>query len=211
MKLTKYEHACFTVEHDGDILVVDPGGFTTDFIAPPDHVVGIVVTHEHQDHFDHDQIAAIIDKNPNAIIVGHHDIISQIEVFETHAAVHGDTVTIGRFSLEFYGGTHALIHQDIPLIANLGVMINELLYYPGDSFTVPEKPVDTLALPISAPWLKVSEVIDYVTAVNPRLAFPTHDAVLSDTGKSLHDRMISSFAEKVGTVYTRINGEPIDI
>ena len=26
MKLTKYEHACFTVEKDGKLLVVDPGG-----------------------------------------------------------------------------------------------------------------------------------------------------------------------------------------
>ena len=52
MKLTKYEHACFSVEHDGMTLVVDPGNFTTDFIAP-EGVIAVVITHEHSDHFDH--------------------------------------------------------------------------------------------------------------------------------------------------------------
>ena len=27
MKLTKYRHACFTVEKDSKLLIVDPGGF----------------------------------------------------------------------------------------------------------------------------------------------------------------------------------------
>lgn len=211
MKLTKYEHACFTVEHNRQIIVVDPGGFTTDFIAPPEGVVGIVITHEHQDHFDHDQLAAIVDKNPDAVIIGHQNIVSQIEVFQTQAIGASESIMVGDFSLEFFGGEHALIHPDIPVIANLGVMINELLYYPGDSFVIPDKSVDTLALPISAPWLKISEVMDYITSVNPRLAFPTHDAILSDTGKSLHDRMLLSVAEKFGTSYKRINGESIEI
>jgi L-ascorbate metabolism protein UlaG (beta-lactamase superfamily) len=55
MKLTKYEHACFTVEKDDQVLVVDPGSFSSDFIAPAG-VVAIVVTHEHGDNFDPEQI-----------------------------------------------------------------------------------------------------------------------------------------------------------
>lgn len=210
MKLTKYEHACFTVERDGDVLVVDPGGFTTDFIAPA-NVVAVIITHGHQDHFDHDQIAAIIDKNPEAIVIGHQDVVSHIEVFETKAVVPGDTVSVGAFSLEFFGGEHAVIHPSIPPIANVGVLINELLYYPGDSFTIPTKPVDTLALPVGAPWLKISEVIDFLTAVSPRFAFPTHDAVLSDVGKSLPDRMLPPVADKINATYQRINGGSIEI
>lgn len=210
MKLTKYEHACFTVEHDHQLLVVDPGGFTTDFIAP-EHIVGIVVTHEHQDHLDHDQLAAIIDKNPDAIIIGHETVVAGIEVFQTQAVAPGDTIEIGAFSLEFFGGEHAVIHTSIPPIANLGVLINELLYYPGDAFTLPNKPIDTLALPVSAPWLKISEVMEFLLAIRPRLAFPTHDAILSEVGKSLPDRMLPPIAEQVGATYQRINGESIEI
>lgn len=209
MKLTKYEHSCFTVEKDGNVLVVDPGRFTTDFIAP-ENVVGIIITHEHGDHFDHEQIEAIIDKNPDAVIIGHDSITSKIEAFETHTVRAGDTFTIGEFSLEFFGGEHALIHESIPAVANLGVMINELLYHPGDSFTLPNKPVDTLALPVSAPWMKISEAMDFLVKVNPRLAFPAHDAILSDIGKGIPDRLLSEIASKSGTEYKRLEA-PIEI
>ena len=209
MKLTKYEHACFTVEKDGQVLVVDPGGFTSDFIAP-EHVVGIVITHEHADHFDQEQITAIIDKNPDAIIVGHGDVLKQIEVFTTKTVDAGETFELGPFKLEFFGGEHAVIHPSMPPVANLGVMINDLLYYPGDSFTLPGKPVDVLALPVAAPWLKISEAMDFLTAVKPRLAFPTHDAILSKVGRSLPDRMLPGFAESYGGTYQRIE-KSIDI
>lgn len=209
MKLTKYQHACFTVEDDGKILIVDPGNFTSDFIAP-ENVVAVVVTHEHPDHFDHEQLAAIIDKNPDAVIVGHEAVVSQIEVFETKAIRAGDTLTIGPFSLEFFGGEHALIYKTMPVVANLGVMVNDLLYYPGDSFTTPGKPVDTLAVPASAPWMKMSEAMDFLADIKPRFAFPTHDAILSDIGKSLSDRLLGNTATTQSTEYKRLES-PVEI
>lgn len=207
MKLTKYEHACFSVEHDGMTLIVDPGNFTTDFIAP-EGVVAVVITHEHSDHFDHEQLTAIIDKNPDAIIISHPTITAQIEAFESRAVLPGDHVSIGPFELSFYGGEHAIIHADIPAVANIGVLINDLLYYPGDSLVRPDVPVDTLALPIGAPWLKLSEAIDFVRDVSPRFVFPTHDAVLSDIGKSLPDRLVPALTPN--TLYERIE-RTIDI
>ena len=209
MKITKYEHSCFTAEKDGQILVVDPGGFTTDFITP-ENVIGIVITHEHGDHFDHEQIEAIIDKNPDAVIIAHESITSKIEVFETRSVSAGETITIGPFNLEFFGGHHALIHESMPGIANLGVMINELLYYPGDSFTLPQKSVDALAIPASAPWMKMSEAMDFLAAVKPRFAFPTHDAILSDVGKGLSDRLLGNIASENGIEYKRLE-TPVEI
>jgi L-ascorbate metabolism protein UlaG (beta-lactamase superfamily) len=209
MKLTKYEHACFTVEKDDKILVVDPGGFTSDFISP-ENVIAVVITHAHGDHFDHDQLSAIIDKNPDAIIIADPDITSKIEVFQTQSVNAGDSVSVGPFDLEFFGGEHAVIIPSIPIVPNLGVLINELIYYPGDSFAVPGKPVDVLALPIGAPWLKISEVIDFLQKIKPRLAFPTHDAVLSDIGKSLPDMLIPGVTEKVGIEYKRLK-DPIEV
>ncbi len=209
MRLTKYEHACFTLEKDGQVLVVDPGNFSSDFITPGGVTV-VVITHAHADHFDHDQLAAIVDKNPDAVIVAHQTVTDQIEVFQTKAAAAGETVTVGEFSLEFFGGQHALIHSSIPRATNLGVMINGLVYYPGDSFTLPGKPVDTLALPAEAPWMKIGEAMDFLTAITPRLAFPTHDAILSDRGKSLADRILGVSATSVGATYQRLDG-PVEI
>lgn len=209
MKITKYLHACFTVEVDSQLLVVDPGKFSTDFIAPS-NVAAIVITHEHPDHFDHDYIAQIIDKNPDAVIIAHPSVTTQIEVFSVNPATPGETMAIGPFNLEFFGGAHAVIHPDIPPIANIAVMVNDLLYYPGDSFVLPEKPVDTLALPASAPWMKLSEAADFMVDIHPRLAFPTHDAILSDAGKSIHDSLLQTFASKNDIQYQRLT-DPIDV
>ncbi|HEX6416059.1 MAG TPA: MBL fold metallo-hydrolase [Candidatus Saccharimonadales bacterium] len=203
MKLTKYQHACFTVEVEEQILVVDPGVFSTDFIAPS-NVAAVIITHEHPDHFDHDFIAQIMDKNPEAVIVAHPSVTSQIEVFNVKPALPGETLAVGPFNMEFFGGSHAVIHPEIPVIANLAVMVNDLLYYPGDSFVLPEKSVDTLALPASAPWMKVSEAADFMVAVGPRLAFPTHDAILSDAGKSINDALLQTFASQNDILYERL-------
>lgn len=203
MKLTKYEHACFTVEDDGKVLVVDPGGLSADFI-PPENIVAIVVTHEHFDHFDTEQLAGIIDKNPDAVIIGPEAVTSQIETFQTRPVNAGDKVEIGSFRLAFHGGKHALIHQSKPIVANLGVMINDLLYYPGDSFTLPGVPVDTLALPAGGPWMKEGEAMDFLATIKPRLAFPTHDALLSDAGKSVSDDWLSGYAAENGIEYRRL-------
>lgn len=209
MKLTKYDHACFTVEKDHQMLVVDPGNFSTDYL-PSNNVVGIVITHEHADHYDTEQIAAIVDKNPEAVIIGHEDVISKVEVFKTQAVDAGDKLTIGLFELEFFGGTHAVIHRTMPVVANLGVMINDLLYYPGDSFTLPGRAIDTLAIPAGAPWLKIGDAMDFLELVKPRFAFPTHDAVLSDVGKGLADRLLGSVAEREGIEYRRLDA-PVEL
>jgi L-ascorbate metabolism protein UlaG (beta-lactamase superfamily) len=209
MKLTKYQHACFTVQKDNQLLVVDPGGFSADFIAPP-NVVGVVITHEHGDHFDPEQLAGIIDKNPDAVIVGPKSVTEQIEAFSTKTVEPGDKLTIGMFSLEFFGGEHIEIHRMIPVIPNVGVLINEILYYGGDSYALPKRPIDTLAVPAGAPWLKVGEAMDYMSAIKPRLAFPTHDAVLSDAGKALADGLLAGFAQRYGIEYKRLE-TPVEI
>lgn len=210
MRLTKYEHACFTLEKDGKLLVVDPGTFTTDLPAL-ENVVAIVVTHEHSDHFDPTALGALIAHNPDAMIYAHEAITRQLgDTLPNHSVAPGETIESGPFTLEFLGGEHAVIHPDIPIVANLGVMINDRLYYPGDSFNRPGRPVDVLALPIAAPWMKMSEAFDFLMEVKPRLAFPTHDAIASSIGKSLADRMAPMFAEKAGAVYQRLEA-PIEI
>lgn len=203
MQLTKYDHACFTLEKDNQLLVVDPGEWSSDFISPST-VVAVVVTHDHSDHFDYEQLAAIIDENPDAIIIGPETVTSQIEVFQTKTVQPGDSIDVGPFHLEFFGGTHATIHSSIPPATNVGVLVNDLLYYPGDSLTLPGRPVDTLALPVAAPWLKVSEAMDFLTQIHPRLAFPTHDAILSNIGKGLVDGRLSATANEAGSTYQRL-------
>lgn len=209
MKLTKYAHACFTVEKDGQVLVVDPGEFSSDFVAP-EHVAVVVYTHQHSDHFDAQILADIFAKNDDVLVLGPADVIDQVEIENKRAVKAGETVDIGPFELDFFGGAHALIHNSLPRPQNLGVLVNDLLYYPGDSLALPEKTVDTLMLPVAAPWMKISEAINLMDTIEPRLAVPTHDAILSVSGKAIVDRMLTNVASKNDITYQRLT-TPIEL
>ncbi len=211
MRLTKFEHACFAIEKDGKMLIIDPGVFTKD-LGAIENVIGVVITHEHQDHFDVNALGGIVSHNPNVVIFADHSITQQLgDTMKTHAVTSGDNVNIGPYDLSFYGGKHALIHSSFPDVINLGVIINGTLCYPGDSLTQPDRKITVLALPVSAPWMKVGDAIDYVTAVQPEFVFPTHDAISSETGKAMVDEMLSPAVTAYGGKYSRIDGTTIDV
>lgn len=211
MKLTKFAHACFTVETNGSTLVVDPGSYSEDFIVPK-HVVAIVVTHDHPDHMDRPLIQRIINKNPGVVIIGHESITTQFGDRQTIAAHPGETQTVGEFTLTFFGGTHAPITEGLTVPPNIGLIINDSICYPGDSFALPSDSnhIPLLALPVSAPWLKLDESLRYLKAVHPTMVFPTHDAILSSDGKTLVDRLVGGIAQSLAIEYKRLDNSSME-
>lgn len=191
MQITKYEHACIVIKEQGKKLVIDPGSFTTSFKDFSD-VVAVVVTHIHADHLNASTLQQIVAANPDVQIFTTPETANKISDLPATAVAAGNSVTVGPFTLEFFGSQHAEIHGAIPRIQNVGVMVNDTLYYPGDSFTSPNRPVRLLATPTSAPWLRASELIDFLRIVKPTQAFATHNALLSEIG---HD-MMNGFVER---------------
>ena len=211
MKLTKYSHACAVIEKAGSAIVIDPGVWSSDLVIP-DNVIGIVITHEHADHCDTKLVSDIVAKNPNLNIYAHTDVVANLPGLPAQAVAAGEAIRLGEFTLEFVGGEHALIHESIPKIANLGVIINDLVYYPGDSFALPIKSVANVAIPVSAPWMRISEAMDFLMEVKAARFFPTHDAILSEVGKNLVDTMLKNTAQNVNAAYERIaSGDSIEL
>jgi L-ascorbate metabolism protein UlaG (beta-lactamase superfamily) len=203
MKLTKHEHATLVLEKSGETLVIDPGAFTMP-LTELRNVVAIVITHEHPDHWTPEQLDRIRTMSPDATIYGPQGVALAASAYDVVVVKDGDQITAGVFDLAFYGSRHAVIHSSIPVIDNVGVMVDGTLFYPGDSFTIPPVAVDTLAVPAGAPWLKIGEVIDYVAAVAPRRAFPTHEMVLSVIGRNMAD-------DRIGTATVAGGGEYIPL
>ena len=210
MKLTKYSHACIVLEEASESLVIDPGNFSEDFEVPQ-NVMGVIITHSHADHYDEGKLQAILDQHPNASIYALQEIADN-STLPMVAIVPGQQLAIGGFEVEFTGGTHAVIHVDIPKVGNVGVVVNrDLLYYPGDSFEQPPRHMKWIATPVAAPWLKVSEVVEFLRQAQPDYALPTHDAILSDAGKALVDRVISGLVDN-RVQYQRVqSGKTIEL
>jgi len=212
MRVTKQEHACLILETAGKTLVIDPGVFTTALIGLND-VVAVVITHEHGDHWTADQLNHILDRNPGVKFYGPEGVAIAASDFDITVVRDGDVVAADPFALRFFGEKHAVIHSSIPIVDNVGVLVDDALYYPGDSFTVPEGvEVDTLAAPVGAPWLKISEAIDFVLAVRPRRAFATHEMVLSTVGKGMGGERLKWAVEQGGGEYVALEpGDSLDL
>ncbi|HWU47831.1 MAG TPA: MBL fold metallo-hydrolase [Humibacter sp.] len=198
MRLTKLEHAALVVEDSGAKLFVDPGSFTTP-LTEVSGAAAVVITHEHADHWTPEQLRRILEFNPNVPIYGPAGVAAAASEFDVTTVAPGDTAEAGPFTLRFFGGKHAVIHSSIPVVDNVGVLVNDRLFYPGDSFTIPEGvDVDVLAVPSSAPWLKAGEFMDYVLAVRPKRSFPTHEMINSVAGKQMANARIRSTTEQGG-------------
>ncbi|WP_144765589.1 MBL fold metallo-hydrolase [Curtobacterium sp. 9128] len=209
MQVTKLEHACQVVEVDGARLVIDPGGFTRDLDLTS--VVAVVATHEHPDHVTAEQLSRLLAANPEAVVFGPAGVGAALEGSAVDVVTAGDVRTVGPFDLRFHGTRHNVIHATVPVVDNTGVLVNGRLFHPGDAYTDPDVPVDVLAVPIGAPWLKVAEMMDWVAAVAPARAYPVHEATLSDIGFDMHVGRLREALAPTGELVVLQPGESLTI
>lgn len=208
MQVTKYAHSCLRLEHDGAVLVVDPGVFSDP--AALDGADAVLITHEHPDHVDVAALTRALERRPVPV----HGPASLAGVLGDAAEAlvtvePGQSLTVAGTPVRTYGGQHAVIHPDIPVIQNIGYLFADVVYHPGDALFVPDDvQVDTLFAPIHAPWSKFSEVVDFIRAVAPRRAYALHDGLLNDNGFGVLDRQYTAMSN---TDYRRLEpGTRID-
>ncbi|WDZ83206.1 MBL fold metallo-hydrolase [Micromonospora cathayae] len=192
MKVTKFTHSCVRLELDGRVLVVDPGTW-----SEPRALAGadaVLVTHEHTDHVDVLRLAGLgvpVYLPEDARLAGP----VPLPVVRVRA---GERFTAAGFAVTAFGGRHATIHGGQPDCANLGYLVDDRLYHPGDSLCPPDVPVETLLVPAQASWLKLTEAIDFAVTVTAERVFPIHDAQLNERGLASVDGW---FTETVGDRY----------
>jgi L-ascorbate metabolism protein UlaG (beta-lactamase superfamily) len=81
--------------------------------------------------------------------------------------------------------------------------------HPGDSFTPPGRQLDALLLPTGAPWLKLSEAVDYLRAVAPGVAVPIHQAVLAMP--EMYYGHFRNLAPRGTEIVVAAHGEPLTV
>lgn len=194
MQLTHFGHSCLLASFPSGTagettILFDPGTFSHGF----EGITGldaILITHQHPDHADTERLPALLDANPQAKLYADPQTAAQLGA--PWQAVHaGDAFTIGQLSVRGVGGTHAVIHPDLPVIDNTSYLIGDAdhparLMHPGDALFVPDEPIDVLATPAAAPWMKISEAVDYLRAVAPARAVPIHQGIIEPNARGIY-------------------------
>ncbi len=198
MKLTKYGHACVFVDNYSSKLIIDPGEFT-ELPSELNNVTAVICTHMHADHTYAPNLRKIVSANPDVRIYASseslellHDVGGQKIPVDT-----SKEVVVGEFTLSFYVNDHAVIWNTIPC-ENIAVKVDSFYYYAGDSFHTISDKMEIVGVPVSAPWLKMNEAIEFSRSMTATYFMPTHNGLLNEVGHNITTMWVENGLKDTG-------------
>lgn len=211
MKLTKFGHACVRLEKDSRAVVIDPGAMTPEAEALTG-ADAVFVTHEHFDHLDAARLRAAAAGDPALTVYTCPGAARHLAELGDRVRVvgDGDLFSVAGFEVAVVGEKHHFSHPDVPPVDNVGFLVDNEVFHPGDALTVIDVP--TLLLPGQAPWMTVPDMIDYLRTMAPRRAYAIHDGLINDWGISVLESVLDSEAARLGVEIRRLApGESVQI
>ncbi|MET9286320.1 MBL fold metallo-hydrolase [Nocardia beijingensis] len=211
MNITHFGHACVLVELPSEAastrILFDPGTYSQDF----EDLTGldlVLITHAHPDHLDVCRLAALLAANPDAQLIVGEGTLSALDHPDypenmrrpAHVAQPGQKLSVLGHDIVVTGGEHACVHSALPTSENVGYLIGDAVFHPGDAFDEISVAVDVLLLPIGGPWMKIGEGIDYLRSIAPRVAVPIHQAGLATAHQNMHCQLLKNLAPETTEV-----------
>lgn len=211
MKLTKLGHACVRLEKNGRALVIDPGALTPqdDALAG---VEAVLVTHEHADHLDPDRLRAALAADPDLTVHTCPGAARRLAGLgeRVHVVRDGETFTAAGFDVAVAGEHHQRTLPDAPPVDNVGFLVDDEVFHPGDAWTVVDAP--TVLPALQAPWATVADLVAYLRRAAPRRAFPVHDGLLNEQGLAIFDGVLAAEARRLDADIRRLRpGQSVDL
>lgn len=205
MQLTKFTHSCVRFDDGDRSLVLDPGSFS-EVETALDGAAAVLITHEHADHIDPERLRAAAQQDPRLRIWAPAAVAATLADLgeQVVAVAPGESFEAAGFAINTFGGQHAVIHPTVPVIANVGYLIDDAVYHPGDSLIVPTVPISTLLAPLHAPWSKTSEVIDFVVSVRAPHTYQIHDGLLNELGLGFVEGHVARIGAEHGSEFRHL-------
>ncbi len=188
MQLTHLGHSAVLVQTGSVRMLIDPGNLSDAWHGLTD-LDAVLVTHQHADHIDPENAAALVTANPAAKVLVEPSVLDAVPLAGAEAFGTGSTATLGDITVTAVGGQHAIIHADLPTFGNVGLVLSAAgeptLFHPGDALAAIPAGIDVLAVPAYGPWAAMKETIDFVRAVGAPQGFCVHDRLLAEPGFQL--------------------------
>ena len=189
MQITQLGHSAVLVEVADRRVLIDPGAFSDAWHGLTD-LDAILVTHLHPDHADPKHLPELVAANPDAKVWVEPGVLNAVDLGGRGKGLAADTsVSLGSLTIAAVGGTHAIIHRDIPLIGNVGLVLSAegepTFFHPGDSPATVPAGIDVVAVPAMGPWAAMKETVDFVRDVDAPTGFLIHDGLINDRGWNL--------------------------
>ncbi|MEU1180715.1 MBL fold metallo-hydrolase [Streptomyces sp. NPDC005820] len=218
MRLTHLGHSCVLIDDpagSAGTVLIDPGTLADSIDAIGD-VDAVLITHEHPDHLELAKLHQLRRANPQLEVFASPGVPSMLPPDERERAVVLSSDDVARADIAGWDvmartTPHATIHPALPELTNNAYGIAQRIWHPGDALVVPDQPVDILLLPIGAPWMKLSEAVDYLRAVAPRLAVPIHQGGLAPAHRELHCDLLAKFAPADTELLLTPTGVPVEL
>jgi L-ascorbate metabolism protein UlaG (beta-lactamase superfamily) len=211
MLLTKFGHSCVRLEKDGVRLVIDPGVWAGPDVL--DEASAVLITHEHADHVDDEVVRAALTADGDLRMWASETVAGQFAEFgdRVRAVHHGDVFDAAGFGVHVYGSDHALVDTSMPIVPNTGFAVDGEVFHPGDALTVPEDKIPTLLVPVVAPWLKFSDLAEYLRTVAPVRGYWIHDALLNSKFANLMTNLLTVAPAESGPAAFLVPGTTIEL
>jgi len=184
MNIKKLGHCCLVIEENGKKIMTDPGSWTIDKQREEKNIDIILITHEHQDHIHIESLKETIKNNPDVLVITNNGVGKLLDEAGIKYEILNDKMPkeFMGIELEAHDCKHEEIYEDISRVQNTAFFIGKRLFYPGDAFYNPNKPVEILALPVAGPWSNIKNATNYALEINPKTCFPVHDGMLISFG-----------------------------
>lgn len=176
MKVTKYEQSCLLIEQDGTRILIDPGfPFTNKHkITELGKLDAVFLTHEHPDHFDQKACEKLMATDQAHKIHVNESTDKLLDTPHKIVVKDKDTIKVGKFEVKVIELPHCLMPDGSEGPQNVGYLINDIFFHPGDGIDLSGLSVKYLALPITGPDVSPKDAFAFAKQVSAEKALAIH-------------------------------------